>query len=94
MSLRDGKWTSYPNDEQIRREANREYWKFVCPKCGVGATGQLNAGDKRWHLEPKDGKYIHPSINHVWCHMCGWDWKDPVHYEPKTPKQTLLLEFS
>ena len=64
MSLRNGVWTSFPNDDQIRREANRVYWKFVCPRCGGAASGQ-HIGDSEFH------------INRVHCVTCGWEWIDP-----------------
>ena len=83
MSLRNGNWTSFPNDAQIRREANREYWKFKCPVCGEGATGQF-VGDIAKH------RYC---VNYVHCHMCGWEWKDPLHYHISDLQQTNIDEF-
>ena len=39
MAVRQSKWTKYPTDEQILRQANKEYWNFPCPECGEGCTG-------------------------------------------------------
>ena len=63
MSIRKGKWTSYPNDEQIRREANREYWKFICPECDSGGTCGHVVGGKTVCVK---------------CYSCGWEWNDPL----------------
>ena len=92
MSLRNGKWTSYPNDEQIRREANSEYWKFICPKCGSGAGGSKPGKRISIHEEfnKKCGWY---PITRIKCGMCGWEWFDPVYYIPFGPVQSILTEF-
>lgn len=82
LSIRKGKWTRYPTDTQIRKAANQEYWKFVCPICGLGCTGQ-GIGDRTAWLEAvtkADNDY--PSVNYITC-SCGWKWTDPEYYFPK-----------
>jgi len=83
MSIRNGKWTSIPNDEQIRREANREYWKFRCPMCGNGCGGMMNDSCKDGNLYVTD----------ISCNSCEWHWFDPIHHPKQKQIQTTLEEF-
>ena len=92
MSLRKGKWSSYPNDEQIRKVANEEYWRFICPECGAGASGTISGHEWKYREARSKGNYQYPFINHVYCVMCGWEWYDPIYYIPII-KQTKIVEF-
>ena len=74
MAVRQGSWTSYPTDEQIRNQVRREYWNFPCPKCPNGGSCYG----------------IGCPAHYIKCLDCGWEWYDTITKVIQTTLQEFI----